>query len=86
MGKESKPIIGIPIYDEHTNNIEWAEDKNLGILAKNPKQVVNAVKTIKNKYQEFEQSLKDFSSNFNGNGADNTAKIVAETLEGNSKR
>ena len=85
MGKESKPIIGIPIYDEHTNNIEWAEDKNLGILAKNPKQVVNAVNTIKNKYQEFEQSLKDFSRNFNGNGADNTAKIVAETLEEKSK-
>ena len=41
MGKESKPIIGIPIYDEHTNNIEWAEDRNLGILAKNPKQVVS---------------------------------------------
>ena len=30
MGGKSKPIIGIPIYDEHTNNIKWAEEKNLG--------------------------------------------------------
>ena len=29
MGGKSKPIIGIPIYDEHTNNIKWAEEKNL---------------------------------------------------------
>ena len=27
MGGKSKPIIGIPIYDEHTNNIRWAEEK-----------------------------------------------------------
>lgn len=34
LGGKSKPIIGIPIYDEHENNIKWAEKKNLGILAK----------------------------------------------------
>ena len=34
LGGKSKPIIGIPIYDEHTNNIKWAEKKNLGILAR----------------------------------------------------
>ena len=33
MGGKSKPIIGIPIYDEHTNNIKWADEKKLGILA-----------------------------------------------------
>ncbi len=33
MGGKSKPIIGVPIYDEHTNNIRWAEEKNLGVLA-----------------------------------------------------
>ena len=38
MGGKSKPIIGIPIYDEHTNNIKWAQEKNLGILAIKTKQ------------------------------------------------
>ena len=27
MGLNSKPIIGIPVYDEHTNNLKWAEAK-----------------------------------------------------------
>ena len=27
LGGKSKPVIGIPIYDEHTNNIKWAEKK-----------------------------------------------------------
>ena len=27
LGNHSKPIIGIPIYDEHTNQIRWIEEK-----------------------------------------------------------
>jgi len=26
MGEKAKPIIGIPIHDENTNNIRWADD------------------------------------------------------------
>lgn len=81
LGGKSKPIIGIPIYDEHTNNISWAEEKNLGILAVNTKQVINAISKIKNDYRKFEENLDEFSRNFNPNGAENSAKIVAETLE-----
>nr|AIF23178.1 hypothetical protein [uncultured marine thaumarchaeote SAT1000_13_B06] len=29
MGGGAKPIIGMPIYDEHTNQIKWAEEKIL---------------------------------------------------------
>ena len=47
MGTSSKPIIGIPIYDEHTNQIKWAEEKHLGVLAGNKKQVINAIKKNK---------------------------------------
>lgn len=81
MGGKSKPIIGIPIYDEHTNNIKWAHEKNLGVLATKTNQVTEAISKIKDNYEEFEGNLGEFSKNFVPNGAENSAKIAAETLE-----
>ena len=81
MGGKSKPIIGIPIYDEHTNNIRWAEEKNLGVLAIKTNQVTKGISKIKENYQEFQDNLKEFSKNFIPNGAENSAKIAAQTLE-----
>ncbi|MFB5623454.1 MAG: glycosyltransferase, partial [Nitrosopumilus sp.] len=81
MGGKSKPIIGIPIYDEHTNNIRWAEEKNLGVLAIKPSQVIKGIAKIKENYAEFQDRLNDFSKNFVPNGAENSAKIAAQTLE-----
>jgi len=81
LGGKSKPIIGFPIYDEHTNNIKWAEKKNLGILATKTQHVIEGIKTIKENYDEFEGNLLDFSKNFDPKGAENTAKIAVETLE-----
>jgi len=81
LGDKAKPIIGMPIYDEHPNQIRWAESKNLGILAKNEKQVINAIASIKNNYSKFEESLHEFSKNFVKNGAENSAKIANEILE-----
>lgn len=81
MGGKSKPIIGIPIYDEHTNNIRWAEEKNLGVLATKTNQVIKAISKIKENYEEFEENLNEFSRNFVPDGAENSAKIAAQTLE-----
>ena len=81
MGGKSKPIIGIPIYDEHTNNIKWAQEKNLGILAIKTKHVISAISKIKENYDDYEDNLKDFSKNFIPNGAENSAKIASEILE-----
>ena len=81
LGDKAKPIIGMPIYDEHTNQIRWVEDKNLGILANNGKQVIGAIDTIKNNYSKFEENLHEFSKNFNRNGAENSAQIANELLE-----
>ena len=81
LGDKEKPIIGMPIYDEHTNQIRWAEEKNLGVLANNEKQVTNAIITIKNNYSKFEESLHEFSKNFVRNGAENSAKIINDLLE-----
>lgn len=83
LGDKAKPIIGLPVYDEHTNHIKWAEEKNLGILANNEKQVLNAITTIKNNYNKFEECLQEFSKNFVRNGAENSAKIANEVLENN---
>ncbi len=81
MGGKSKPIIGIPIYDEHTNNIKWAEEKNLGVLAIKTNQVTQGISRIKENYGEFEDSLNEFSRNFIPNGAENSAKIAALSIE-----
>lgn len=81
IGVKSKPIIGIPVYDEHTNQIKWAQENNLGLHASTKKDVIKAISKIKNNYAKFEESLQNFSSNFNANGTENTAKIVSEILE-----
>ena len=49
MGEKAKPIIGIPIHDENTNNIRWADEKKLGILVSKTDQVVGAISKIKEK-------------------------------------
>ena len=70
MGMNSKPIIGMPIYDEHTNQIKWAEEKQLGVLAESKKQVIEAIQRIRQNYNKYEERLEEFSKNFVGNGAE----------------
>jgi UDP:flavonoid glycosyltransferase YjiC (YdhE family) len=81
LGVNSKPIIGIPVYDEHTNNLKWVEDKKIGVLANNQNQVVKGIKKIQNNYNKFEEELDNFSKNFVANGAETTAKLVGEFLD-----
>ena len=81
LGVNSKPIIGIPVYDEHTNNLKWVEEKNLGILAKNKEELIAGIRKIKNNENEFQEQLDDFSKNFVSNGAEITAKIVNDELD-----
>ena len=81
LGNHAKPIIGIPIYDEHTNQIQWIQEKKLGLSAQNREQIVSAINRLRNDYDDFEGSVKTFSKNFNGNGAENTAKIISEVLQ-----
>ncbi len=81
LGVNAKPIIGIPIYDEHTNQIRWAEEKNLGILATNKKKVIEGIHKIRTNYESYLEHVTEFSENFDKNGAQNTAKIISEMLE-----
>ena len=81
LGNHAKPIIGIPIYDEHTNQIRWAQERKLGLMAHNRDQIVQAIDTLRSNYDSFQDSINNFSKNFNGNGAENTAKIISEFLQ-----
>ena len=81
MGLKSKPVIGIPVYDEHTNQIKWAEERGLGVLATSTRRVIKGIHNIRNNYNTYTEHLKEFSENFERNGASNTAKIIAEMLE-----
>ena len=81
MGVNSKPVIGIPVYDEHTNNLRWAEGKNLGVMAKNKEQAIKAINKIINNYNNFQEQLDIFSKNFVLNGSEKTAKIVSDILD-----
>ena len=81
LGAKAKPIIGIPVYDEHTNQIKWAEERNLGILATNIKQTVNAVYKIRSNYNKYQENLVEFAKNYDRNGTSKTAKIISGMLE-----
>ena len=81
LGVKAKPILGIPIYDEHTNQIKWAEERHLGILATNKKQVIKGVIEMKKNYDTYLDHVTEFAKNFDCNGAQNTAKIISEMLE-----
>lgn len=80
VGGWSKPIIGMPVYDEHTNQIRWAEERRLGILANSTKQVVSAIRTIREDHQEFQGALADFAAHFKRGGAARAAEIAVQML------
>jgi len=81
IGIKGKPIIGMPVYDEQTNQIQWAQEHGLGIGAKSKKQVIKAILAIRKNHGEFEESIRQFKENFVPNGAQTAAKIVAQMLE-----
>ena len=67
MGGKRRPIIGMPVYDEHTNNLRWAERKGLGILAKErARGRAAAVRRIRREAESFREALDVFAENFSG--------------------
>ena len=81
LGDKMRPIIGMPIYDEHTNQIRWAQERNLGMLANDTRQAIKAISVIKENYSMYQDTLTEFSRNFMGKGAQNAAKIVSDMLD-----
>ena len=81
IGIKGKPIIGIPVYDEQTNQIQWAQEHKLGILANNTKQLVSGIAKLKSNYSNYEQAVSEYQKHFVANGARTTAKLAAQMLE-----
>lgn len=81
LGGVSKPVIGMPVYDEHSNQLRWAQERNLGVLAESPRRAAEGIQKIRSNYESFLEALADFGANFDGNGARNTARIAAGMLE-----
>lgn len=86
IGVKGKPIIGIPVYDEQTNQIRWAQEHDLGFGANSKKQVISAILELKNNYSKFEEGIRRFQENFVSDGAKTTAKLAAEMLSEKTKR
>lgn len=80
IGIKGKPIIGIPVYDEQTNQIKWAQEHGLGVSASNTKQVISGIMRLRSDHNKFEESIKQFQENFVANGARVTAKLATEIL------
>jgi len=55
--------------------------KETGIICSKQRAIVEAVRQMHENYEEYSDSVKGFSRNFNGNGVKNTTKIVSEILE-----
>jgi hypothetical protein len=81
IGVKGKPIIGIPVYDEQTNQIKWAQEHGLGIGANTKNQVIVAVLKIRKNYNKFEESIESFQQNFVTNGAKTAANLAAQMLQ-----
>ena len=81
IGIKGKPIIGIPVYDEQTNQIQWAQEHKLGINAKSKKHAVRAILELRKDQDKFKESIQKFRENFVPNGAQTAAKIAVQMLE-----
>ncbi len=81
LGAKAKPIIGIPVYDEHTNQIKWAEERTLGVLATNIKQTAKAISKIHSNYNKYQENLIEFAMNYDSNGTKKTTDIISEMLD-----
>lgn len=80
--KYSKPSIIIPTQPEQLANGMKLQDMHCAIVAKNTKQLKQALQTIKEKqqiYQSNVETLNAFSNKFNG--VNRATKIIEETLK-----
>ncbi len=81
LGGKQKPVIGMPVYDEHTNNIRWAAQKGLGVLAENTRGAIRGIQSIRRDAESFQEALSDFGSHFVADGARNAARLASCTLQ-----
>ena len=82
MGGAAKPVVGVPVYDEHTNQVRWAEERGLAVLARDAAGIARGVERIRGDYGAFAGRLAEFSAGFDGGGAGRAADAAVRALEG----
>ncbi len=82
LGLKAKPIVGVPIYDEHTNQIAWAQDRGLGVLARRPSEIAAAASSMLDSPGAFAGPLRSFAASFEAGGARRAAGVASEMLDG----
>ena len=82
VGGAAKPVVGVPVYDEHTNQVRWAEERGLGVLARDAAGIAAGVARIRGEYDAFAGRLAEFSRGFSDGGAAAAADVAVRTLEG----
>lgn len=81
LGVKSRPVIGIPVYDEHANQIRWAQERGMGVMARDGRGAAAAVARVRDGRDGFQDALAQFSKGFAGGGAAGAARIAAEALK-----
>ena len=76
----AKPVIGVPLYDEHSNHIAWAQERGLGVLARRPGQIAEAAAGMLGSHGGFEGALSRFAAGFERGGARRAAAVASEML------
>ena len=86
VGGAAKPVVGVPVYDEHTNQVRWAEERGLGVLAGDAAGIAAGVSRIRGEYDAYAGRLAEFARGFSGGGAGRAADVAARTLEEGGRR
>ena len=81
MGGAKKPVVGVPVYDEHTNQVRWAEERGLGVLARDAGGIAKGVARIRGERDAFGGRLAEFARGFDGGGAGAAAGAALRALE-----
>ena len=86
MGGAARPVVGVPVYDEHTNQVRWAEERGLAVLAGDARGIARGVARVRGEYDAYAGRLAEFARGFDGGGAGAAADAAMRELEGQEAR
>lgn len=82
LGVRRRPIVGVPVYDEHANHVSWAQDRGLGVMARTPREIAAAASAMLSSAGDYAGALSAFAASFEAGGARRAAAAAAALLDG----
>lgn len=82
LGVWRRPIVGVPIYDEHANHVSWAQDRGLGVMARTPREIAAAASAMLSSAGDHAAALASFGASFEAGGARRAAAAASALLDG----